>query len=85
MGDWSMSMTLSRYSMPVDLLVLAGGHLRLVDALHQHRQQDVADERRLARSRDTGDRHEAAERDVDREVEQVVLASVVDRELLELG
>ena len=44
-------------------LCLPGRHLRLVDPLHQDRQQDVAHERRLARAGHAGDRDEAAERD----------------------
>ena len=49
-----------------DPLVLARRHLRRVDPLHQHRQQDVADQRRLARTRHTGDGDEVPERDLDR-------------------
>ena len=70
--------------MPSMLLVLARRHLRLVDALHQHRQQDVAHEGRLARPRHPRDRDEAPERDVDGQVAQVVLACAVDRDLLEV-
>ena len=40
--------------------VLAGRHLRLVDPLHQHRQEDVADERRLARTGHAGDRRRSS-------------------------
>jgi hypothetical protein len=56
-----------------------------VDALHQHREQDVADKRRLARTRYSCDGDEASERDVDGDVAQVVFACAVDGELLELG
>ena len=57
--------------------------LRLVDPLHQDRQQDVAHQRALAAAADAGDRDEAAERDVDVDVAQVVLAGALDREPLE--
>ena len=66
-----------------DPLVLARRHLRRVDALHQHRQEDVADQRRLARTGHAGDRDEVAERDLDREVLQVVLTGTLDDESLE--
>jgi hypothetical protein len=59
----------------LDALVLPGRHLRVVDALHQHREEDVADKRGLARTGHPGDGDEAPERDVDVDVLEVVLAS----------
>ena len=46
--------------------------------LHERPQEDVVDQRRLARTGHTGDRHEAAEGDVDIDVRQVVLAGALD-------
>src|SRR3954469_10305738 len=59
---------------PIDGGVPAGRDLRPVDLLHQRLQQDVVDERGLPRARHAGDRDEAAERDVDVDVLEVVLA-----------
>jgi hypothetical protein len=69
----------------LDLLVPAGHGLRSVDLLHQRPEQDVVDERGLARSRHTSDRDEAAQRDLDVDVLQVVLASTADDHPLLVG
>ena len=71
--------------MPSILWCCAGRHLRLVDALHQHRQQDVAHERRLPDAATPGDGDEAAERDVDVDVARLCSRAVVHVELLEAG
>ena len=46
----------------------------LAEVPQQGRGQDVLDQTRLARARHTGDHHHALQRDVDRDVAQVVLA-----------
>ncbi len=65
-----------------DSAVFARRRLRRVDALHQHREEDVADERRLARAGYAGDGNEVAERDRDVDVAQVVLSGALDLEHL---
>ena len=67
----------------VDPLVLAGGSLRLVDPLHEDRQQDVAHECGLAGTGHAGDGDEVAQRDLDREVAKVVFAGALDHEAIE--
>jgi hypothetical protein len=62
---------------PAIVLCLPCGGLALVDPLHQHRQEDVADERALAAPADAGDGHEAAERNLHVDVAQVVLAGAL--------
>jgi hypothetical protein len=57
----------------LDLAVPAGQGLGPVQLLGQRAQQDVVDQRRLARARDAGDRHQAAERERDVDVLEVVL------------
>ena len=58
------------------------GHLpRAVELVGQHRGQDVVDQRGLARAGHPGDRDQAAERDVDVDAAQVVLARADDRQL----
>src|SRR3954447_14783025 len=59
---------------PIDGGVAPRRDLRPIDLLHQRLQQDVVDERGLPRARHPGDRDEAAERDVDVDVLEVVLA-----------
>ena len=53
----------------------------LVELVGQHRREDVVDQRRLARPRHPGDRDEAAEREGDVDVVQVVLAGADDADL----
>ena len=55
----------------------AGCLLRLVDLLHERRQQDVANQRALARARHARDRHETSERNTHIDVLQVVFASAL--------
>src|SRR5205807_6194613 len=55
-------------------LVPARHLLGLVDALHQGPQKDVVDQCRLPRPRHPGDRHHAAQGDLDVDVLEVVLA-----------
>ena len=64
----------------VDALVQAGRDLGLVDALHQRPVQDVVDQGGLARPRHAGDGDEAAQRDVDVDVGEVVLPGAPDGE-----
>ena len=63
---------------PLDRAVAARERLGPVQLLGQRAQQDVVDQRRLARARDTGDRDEAAEREGHVDVLEVVLAGAAD-------
>ncbi len=56
----------------------AGRGPRLVHPLHQRPQQDVVYQGGLARPRDAGDGHEAAERQLDVDVFEVVLPGALD-------
>ena len=90
-GDWSMSMTLSMCSTPVDAVVRADARgvavvvLVLVAVLavppaSSAFHEDVVDERALARAADAGDADEQAERDLDVDVLEVVVPGADDRE-----
>ena len=64
----------------VDAGVQAGRRLRPVHLLHQRPVEDVVDQRRLARARHAGDRHEAPERERHVDVLEVVLPGAPHRE-----
>ena len=80
-----MSMTLSRCWAPSIRSCVAGALLGAVEHLRQRAVQDVVDERGLARARDAGHGREGAERDLDRHALEVVLARVVDGDVLAVG
>ena len=64
-----------------DRLVPSGHVLRAVELVGEDVVEDVVDERRLARARHPGDRDEVAEREVDGDVLEVVLAGAGHGEL----
>ena len=66
---------------PVDLVVLADRAVGLVQLVGKRVEEHAFDERRLARPRDAGDAHEAAERDGHVDVFEVVLARAAHHEL----
>ena len=74
-------MTLSIELDPLDAIVLARLVAGLVERLRQRLVEDVVDQRRLAGSADAGDRGQQAERNLDVDVLQVVLARAADDEL----
>ena len=80
MGDWSISMTLSILLDAVERLVLAGLDLRAVELALERGEEGLVDERGLARAGDAGDADEAAERDADVDVLEVVLAAALELE-----
>src|SRR3569833_2187730 len=61
-----------------DALVRSRNHSRAIKVPRERPMQNVFDERRLARSRHSRDRDEQAERNVDVEIAQVVLARALD-------
>ena len=67
-GLWSMSITLSRCSMPSRASCAPGLSLRVVQLLRQPPVERVGDQRALARAGDAGDADERAERESDRHV-----------------
>ena len=67
--------------MPSIAIVRAGLVAGLVERLRERLVEDVVDERRLARAADAGDRGQHAERNLDVDVLQVVLARAADDEL----
>ena len=69
----------------LDPIVVAGALVGAVEHLRQRAVQDVVDEGGLARARDTRHRREGAERDLDRHALEVVLARVVDGDVLAVG
>ena len=69
----------------LDGLVAAGRRARAVDLLHQRPEEDVVDERGLARARHAGDGDEGAERELDVDVLEVVLAGAAHDELAGVG
>ena len=71
-GDWSMSITLSKHSMPSTDVVLARLHPDPVEPVRERLVDDLVDERRLAGARDAGHADELADREVDVDVLQVV-------------
>ena len=77
-GDWSMLMILSICSRPSMPVVGAGPQLRLVQAVGDRVVEDLVDQGRLARAGDAGDAAEDAERDVDVDPLEVVLAGAAD-------
>ncbi len=66
----------------LDRAVAPGQRLGPVQLLRQDAEQDVVDEGRLARSRDPGDRHQAAQWERHVDPLQVVLAGAADRDHL---
>ena len=66
---------------PVDPVVRAGAQPRAVQAVGDRAVEDLVDERRLARARDAGDAGEDAERELDVDALEVVLARAADDEL----
>ena len=62
----------------LDLLVLARLALHVVDARGDALVEDLVDERRLARARDARDERQRAERELDRQVLEVVLGGADD-------
>src|SRR5699024_6422581 len=68
-----------------DLAVPARDGARVVDLLGERGVEDVVDQGRLAGPRDAGDRDEAAQREADIDVLQVVLVSAVHGELAARG
>ena len=71
--------------MPVDPDVLARNGARAVELPGQRLVQDVVHQRRLARARHAGDRHQAAERERHVHAAQVVLGRALDRDLAALA
>src|SRR4051812_49310176 len=61
-----------------DAIVLAGNHPRAIEMPRHRAVENVLDESGLATPRDSGDRDEKAERNLDVEISQVVLASAFD-------
>ena len=78
MGDWSMSMILSRYSRPSRRSWGAGSLARSHQAAGGGLEQGVDDERRLAAAGDASDAGEDAEGDAGGDVAQVVAAGADD-------
>ena len=72
-GDWSMSITLSRWSMPSTESCSPGFVRILCSRFAQRLVEDVVDERRLARAGHARDADEQAERELDVDALQVVL------------
>ena len=72
-GDWSMAMTLSRYSSAFDRLAGAGIAAGAVQLAGQLLQDDAVDQRTLAGAGNAGDAGHDAERDADVDMLQVVL------------
>ena len=64
-GRWSISITLSKTSMPSTPRVRARLHARAVEPVRERLVDDLVHERRLARARDAGDADELAERELD--------------------
>ena len=81
-GDWSMSMTLSRCSRPSIASCGAGRLARAVEPLGHRLVERLDDQRRLAAAGDAGDAGEGAERDVDGDVLEVVGARALDAQPL---
>ena len=81
-GDWSMSMTLSRCSRPSSFRCAPGRADRLVEEARRRAVEDVVHERRLARARHARHGREDAERELHGQVLQVVLRGADDRERL---
>ncbi len=71
-GDWSMSMTLSMFSIPSMAVVIAGKDVPLRKVPLESREEDVVYERALSRSAHAGDAGEDTERNRDVDVLQVV-------------
>ena len=82
MGDWSISITLSICEMPRTFLCCARLLAGLVQVAFQRPQEDVVDQRALAGAGDAGDADEAAERELDVDVLEVVLGGPFDLEAL---
>ena len=79
-GDWSMSMTLSRCSRPSILSCGAGVFACAVQAARGGFVERLDDQGGLAAARDAGDAGEGAERDLGRDVLQIVAAGAGDLE-----
>ena len=73
-GLWSMSMTLSTSARPATVVVRADRQLAAVQRARHGGVEDLVDERALARARHAGHAHEQAQRELDVDVLQVVLA-----------
>ncbi len=80
-GDWSTPTTLSTCSRPVTFVCRPGTRRAPLTWLASTAVQDVIDERRLARTGDTGDGDELAQREAHRQVAKVVLTGAVHGEL----
>ena len=65
--------------------VLAWDRARAVQFLHERPVEDVVDQGGLTRAADAGDRDEAAEREADVDVPEVVLLRALDGQLAALG
>ena len=81
-GDWSMSMTLSRCWRPVMLVVRAGEDSRAVQGAGGGGVERVDGERGLAAAADAGDAGEGAEGEIDGDIGEVVGAGAVDGDSL---
>ena len=71
-GDWSMSITLSKHSIPSTRVVLARLDAHPVEPVRERLVDDLVHERRLARAGDAGDADELPDRELDVDVLQVV-------------
>ena len=83
-GDWSMSITLSKTLDALDRVVLAGLHAHPVQAVGERLVDDLVDQRGLARAGDARDVDELADRELDVDRLQVVLARAAHRERAEV-
>ena len=77
-GDWSIWITLSICSIPSIDAVRARLVGRAVQLARQRAIEDLVDQRRLARAADAGDGDQHAERNLDVDVLEVVLARAFD-------
>ena len=83
-GDWSMSITLSKHSIPSQLRCSPGLHPHLVQPVGERLEDDLVDERRLAGAGDAGHADELPDRELDVDVLQVVLRGAAHPERAEV-
>ena len=79
-GVWSISITLSKISMPSTAGVRAWLDARAVEPVGERLEDDLVHERRLAGPRDARDADELADRELDVEILEVVLCGAADEE-----
>ena len=77
-GLWSISITLSKTSIPSTAVVRARLDPRAVEPVRERLVDDLVHERRLAGARDAGDADELADRELDVDPLQVVLRRAAD-------